>query len=91
MCKSFMRENSHIISHIALVMDLYSASTEDLDNVYCFFNFQLAKESPMKMQNLLLDLTYLDKRLKSKSANPFNLIDDEDEKRRPCPTMAFIY
>lgn len=56
MCKSFMRENSHIISHIALVMDLYSASTEDLDNVYCFFNFQLAKESPMKMQNLLLDL-----------------------------------
>jgi len=34
---------------------LYSASAEDLETVDCFFDFQLIKDDPRKMQNLVVD------------------------------------
>ena len=52
-------------------MDLYLASTEDLETVDCFFDFHDTKESPMKMLYPVTDLLVLGHEAQSTSANPF--------------------
>ena len=56
MPKSFNRFTNYISSHVALAIDLHSASVEDLAIVFCFFDFQETKESPIKTQKLVVDL-----------------------------------
>ena len=54
MCKPLSKEKSRIISQVALARDRYSALTGDFDTICCFFDFHETKESPMKMQKLLI-------------------------------------
>lgn len=44
------------ISIIVGDMALYSTLVEDLDITVCFFLFQEIRDSPKKMQNLVVDL-----------------------------------
>ena len=54
--KSFNKLINHTNSHVALAIDLYSASIEDLETVHCFFDFQEIKDAPMKIQKPVTDL-----------------------------------
>ncbi|PNX59426.1 hypothetical protein L195_g059683, partial [Trifolium pratense] len=46
---------SHNNSEVTAANALYSASADDLDTVTCFFDLQDTKDSPMKMQNPVVD------------------------------------
>ena len=74
-----------------LVVDLYSTSVDDRDTVCCLFDFQETKEPPMKTQKPLIDFLLLGQAPQSKSVKPFNSITEEEEKKRPCPTIALRY
>jgi hypothetical protein len=50
---------------------LYSTSTEDLDTVVCFFDFQEIKELSRKTQYPVTDLLESTQRAQSKSQNAF--------------------
>ena len=39
------KDKNYIISQVPLAIDLYSASTEDLETVCCFFDFHDMRES----------------------------------------------
>ncbi|KAJ0779867.1 hypothetical protein HanPI659440_Chr06g0231241 [Helianthus annuus] len=47
---------SHNTSHVALHIDLYSASADDRDTTLCFLLFQETKEPPRKIQKPVTDL-----------------------------------
>ncbi|EOY20511.1 Uncharacterized protein TCM_046144 [Theobroma cacao] len=47
--KSAIKDLSHMISQEVAAIDLYSTSVGLLATTDCFFDFQLTKESPMKM------------------------------------------
>lgn len=47
---------SHVNSAANEAMALYSASVDDLDMVFCFFDFQDMSEFPRKMMNPVVDL-----------------------------------
>lgn len=51
-----MKYLSQLNSKNTLAMDLFTASVEDLEIVFCFLDFQDAKEEPMNAQYLVTDL-----------------------------------
>ncbi|KAJ0859067.1 hypothetical protein HanRHA438_Chr13g0608231 [Helianthus annuus] len=55
-CNSCNTFTSHITSHKAAHIDLYSASAEDLDTTLCFLLFQEIKDFPRNIQNPVIDL-----------------------------------
>ena len=81
MCKSLNKVSIHINSHVAFAMALYSASTEDLEIVCYFFDFQETKESPMKTRITVIDLLVFGHAAQSESANPFKVMEVEAEKK----------
>lgn len=91
MCKSLYKESSHIISHVAFTIDLYSASADDLDTVCRFLDFQEIREFPMKTQKPLIDFLVSEQDAQSESAKPFSSVDEDDEKKMPCPTVLLTY
>ena len=46
----------HINSLLTDAKALYSTSSEDLETVACFLDFQEIMESPRKMQNPVMDI-----------------------------------
>ena len=46
----FKQKNSQLISQHVEAIDLYLASAEDLDTVFCFLDLQDIKFSPRKIQ-----------------------------------------
>lgn len=53
------RERIQVISHTTHAIDLYSTSTNDLEIVVCFFDFQNKSECPRKTQKVETDLLIL--------------------------------
>lgn len=45
-----------MISLVTYASDLYSASNEDLEIVFCFLDFHETKEFPNRMQYTIMDL-----------------------------------
>ena len=72
-------------------MDLYSTSVDDCDTVCYLFDFQETKEPPMKTQKPLIYFLLSGQAPQSKPVKPFNSITEEEEKKRPCPTIALRY
>ena len=83
MCKSLSIDSNRINSQVALAMDLYFASADDLETVCCFFNFHDTRESPMKKQYPLMDFMLSGQDAQSESAKPLSSVEEEDEKRSP--------
>ena len=83
MCKSLSKDSSQINSHVALAMDLYSTSTDDLEFVFCFFDFHNTRESPIKKQYPLMDFLLSGQDAQSKSAKPISFTEKEYGKRSP--------
>lgn len=74
-CKSASRDNIQMNSHVALAMDLYSASVEDLDTLCCFLDFQEIKELPSITQKPDMDLRVSGHAAQSESENKFSKRD----------------
>ena len=49
-CRSLNKHWSYVSSHVAVTMDLYSASADDLETVLCFPVFHEMRESPRNTQ-----------------------------------------
>ena len=64
-------------------MALYSASAEDLENIDCFLDFHEIRESPKKMQKLVVDLLVSIQDAQYASVYAFRCKSDLDDKRMP--------
>ena len=72
-------------------MALYSASAEDRDTVFCFFDFQEISESPIKTQNPVVDRLVSGHVTQLESTKAFNCIEKATKKKIPCPSVPFMY
>lgn len=72
-------------------MALYSDSTDDLDTIVCFFDFQETSKLPMKTQKPVVDSLVSGQlaQLAFEYAISSNL--EFAEKNMPCPGVPFIY
>lgn len=55
-CKSQRRKSNQTISHTTTAIELYSASANDLETIFCFLDFHETKESPKKIQKPIINL-----------------------------------
>lgn len=78
MCRSLNKEDSHTTSHVALAIDLYSASADDLDTVCCFFDFQEINESPKNTQKPEIDRRVSGQVAQSESQNVLSVRLEEE-------------
>lgn len=57
----------------------------------CLFDFQETEEPPIKTQKPLIDFLLSGQAPQLESMKPFNSITEEEEKKRPCSTVALRY
>jgi hypothetical protein len=75
--------SSHMSSQQVKAMAQYFASTEDLEIVCCFLDFQEINEPPMKMQKPVMDLQV--------STHPAQSESKSAGKNRPCVGEFLTY
>ncbi|MFS7910652.1 hypothetical protein Hanom_Chr02g00108751 [Helianthus anomalus] len=88
---SLNRFSSHNISHVALHIDLYSASAEDRETTLCFLLFQETKEPPRKMQKPVTNLRLSTHLAQSESAKAVNWKVVPLVNRIPAPGALLRY
>jgi hypothetical protein len=64
-------------------MELYSASAEDQETVFCFFDFQEISDSPKKTQNPVMDRRVSRHPAQFESQKAFKWNSEEEEKKSP--------
>lgn len=82
---------SHCSSQEVAASALYSASVEDLLTVTCFLDFQEINQSPMKMQNPVIDLLVSGQVAQSESLKALSCSDEVDGKKSPKAGDVLIY
>jgi hypothetical protein len=91
MCKSASRDINHCSSQAAKERDLYSASVELLETVFCFLALHEIREVPRKKQYPDVDLLVSTQFAQSASAKPSNWIVEVLEKNNPLPGVPLRY
>lgn len=70
-------------------MDLYFASSKDLETIDCVLDFQKTSESPIKMLQPVIDLRVFGHETQSKFEKPLMCSSKLDENRSVLPSSFF--
>ena len=82
---------SHMTSQVVEARALYSTSTEDLETMDCFFDFQDIKLWSKNMQYPVIDFLVSLQSPQTESQNPLMCNSKSIEKNKTCPGECLIY
>ena len=72
-------------SEVVAATARYSASAEDVETVFCFFDFQEISASPKNTQNPVMERLVVKQVPQSASEKARRFVEEEEEKCRPSP------